>query len=96
MFLKLGVFFGVGEKPEYAHRQIKIDIEKMQYDVSTVATATIDGKDSQRSMSIVLLMTLLSAQLVLDSLVTDYKDIDTQESIKATDRSWKDQRYRWI
>ena len=62
----------------------------MQYDVSTVATATIDGKDSKGIYIYRIISDSTSAQLVLDSLVTDYKDIDTQESIKATDRGWKD------
>ena len=31
-----------------------------------------------------------SAQLVLDTLVTDYKDIDTKESLKPQDKGWKD------
>ncbi len=53
----------------------KIDIEKMQYDVSTVATATIDGKDSKGIYIYRIISDSTSAQLVLDSLVTDYKDI---------------------
>ena len=57
---------------------------------STVATATIDGKDSKGIYIYRIISDSTSAQLVLDSLVTDYKDIDTQESIKATDKGWKD------
>ncbi|MBF1725985.1 MAG: LPXTG cell wall anchor domain-containing protein [Streptococcus sp.] len=87
---ELGVFFGVGKNRINIIDKSKIDIEKMQYDVSTVATATIDGKDSKGIYIYRIISDSTSAQLVLDSLVTDYKDIDTQESIKATDRGWKD------
>ena len=44
---ELGVFFGVGKDRVNIIDKSKIDIEKMQYDVSTVATATVDGKDSK-------------------------------------------------
>ena len=87
---ELGVFFGVGKNRINIIDKSKIDIEKMQYDVSTVATATIDGKDSKGIYIYRIISDSTSAQLVLDSLVTDYKDIDTQESIKSTDRGWKD------
>ena len=87
---ELGVFFGVGKNRINIIDKSKIDIEKMQYDVSTVATATIDGKDSKGIYIYRIISDSTSAQLVLDSLVTDYKDIDTEESIKATDRGWKD------
>ena len=87
---ELGVFFGVGKNRINIIDKSKIDIEKMQYDVSTVATATIDGKDSKGIYIYRIISDSTSAQLVLDSLVTDYKDIDTQESIKATDKGWKD------
>ena len=40
---ELGVFFGVGQNRVNIIDKSKIDTEKMQYDVSTVATATIDG-----------------------------------------------------
>ena len=50
----------------------------MQYDVSTVATATIDGKDSKGIYVYRIISDSASAQLVLDSLVTDYKDIDSK------------------
>ena len=87
---ELGVFFGVGKNRINIIDKSKIDIEKMQYDVSTVATATIDGKDSKGIYVYRIISDSASAQLVLDSLVTDYKDIDSKESIKATDRGWKD------
>ena len=87
---ELGVFFRIGKDRVTIIDKSKIDIEKMQYDVSTVATATIDGKDSKGIYVYRIISDSASAQLVLDSLVTDYKDIDTEESIKATDRGWKD------
>ena len=87
---ELGVFFRIGKDRVTIIDKSKIDIEKMQYDVSTVATATIDGKDSKGIYIYRIISDSTSAQLVLDSLVTDYKDIDTKESIKATDRGWKD------
>ena len=87
---ELGVFFGVGKNRINIIDKSKIDIEKMQYDVSTVAKATIDGKDSKGIYIYRIISDSTSAQLVLDSLVTDYKDIDTKESIKATDKGWKD------
>ena len=87
---ELGVFFRIGKDRVTIIDKSKIDIEKMQYDVSTVATATIDGKDSKGIYIYRIISDSTSAQLVLDSLVTDYKDIDTEESIKATDRGWKD------
>ena len=87
---ELGVFFRIGKDRVNIIDKSKIDIEKMQYDLSTVATATIDGKDSKGIYIYRIISDSTSAQLVLDSLVTDYKDIDTKESIKATDRGWKD------
>ena len=87
---ELGVFFRIGKDRVTIIDKSKIDIEKMQYDVSTVATATIDGKDSKGIYVYRIISDSASAQLVLDSLVTDYKDIDTKESIKATDKGWKD------
>ena len=87
---ELGVFFGVGKNRINIIDKSKIDIEKMQYDVSTVAKATIDGKDSKGIYIYRIISDSTSAQLVLDSLVTDYKDIDTKESIKATDKGWKE------
>ncbi len=87
---ELGVFFRIGKNRVNIIDKSKIDIEKMQYDVSTVATATIDGKDSKGIYIYRIISDSASAQLVLDSLVTDYKDIDTKESIKATDKGWKE------
>ena len=87
---ELGVFFRIGKDRVNIIDKSKIDIEKMRYDVSTVATATIDGKDSKGIYIYRIISDSASAQLVLDSLVTDYKDIDTEESIKATDKGWKD------
>ena len=87
---ELGVFFRIGKDRVTIIDKSKIDIEKMQYDVSTVATATIDGKDSKGIYVYRIISDSTSAQLVLDSLVTDYKDIDSKESIKATDKGWKD------
>ena len=87
---ELGVFFRIGKDRVNIIDKSKIDIEKMQYDVSTVATATIDGKDSKGIYVYRIISDSASAQLVLDSLVTEYKDIDTKESIKAKDKGWKD------
>ena len=87
---ELGVFFRIGKNRVNIIDKSKIDIAKMQYNVSTVATATIDGKNSKGIYVYRIISDSTSAQLVLDSLVTDYKDIDTKESIKATDKGWKD------
>ena len=87
---ELGVFFGVGQNRINIIDKSKIDLEKMRYDVSTVATATIDGKDSKGIYIYRIINDSAGAQLVLDTLVTEYKDIDTKESIKATDKGWKD------
>ena len=87
---ELGVFFGVGQNRINIIDKSKIDLEKMQYDVSKVATATIDGKDSKGIYIYRIINDSAGAQLVLDTLVTEYKDIDTKESIKATDKGWKD------
>ena len=87
---ELGVFFGLLKNRINNIDKSKIDIEKMQYDVSKVATATIDGKDAKGIYIYRIISDSTSAQLVLDTLVTEYKDIDTQESIKATDKGWKD------
>ena len=87
---ELGVFFRIGKDRVNIIDKSKIDTEKMQYDVSTVATATIDGKDSKGIYVYRIISDSASAQLVLDSLVTDYKDIDTKESLKPQDKGWKD------
>ena len=87
---ELGVFFVVGKDRVNIIDKSKIDIEKMQYDVSTVATATVDGKNAKVVYIYRIISDSASAQLVLDALVTEYKDIDTKESIKATDKGWKD------
>ena len=87
---ELGVFFSIGKDRVNIIDKSKIDTEKMQYDVSTVATATIDGKDSKGIYVYRIISDSASAQLVLDTLVTDYKDIDTKESLKPQDKGWKD------
>ena len=87
---ELGVFFRIGKDRVTIIDKSKIDLEKMRYDVSTVATATIDGKDSKGIYIYRIINDSAGAQLVLDTLVTEYKDIDTKESIKATDKGWKD------
>ena len=87
---ELGVFFRIGKDRVNIIDKSKIDTEKMQYDVSTVATATIDGKDSKGIYIYRIISDSASAQLVLDTLVTDYKDIDTKESLKPQDKGWKD------
>ena len=87
---ELGVFFGVGQNRINIIDKSKIDLEKMQYDVSKVATATIDGKDSKGIYIYRIINDSAGAQLVLDTLVTDYKDIDTKESLKPQDKGWKD------
>ena len=87
---ELGVFFGVGQNRINIIDKSKIDLEKMQYDVSKVATATIDGKNSKGIYIYRIINDSAGAQLVLDTLVTDYKDIDTKESLKPQDKGWKD------
>ena len=87
---ELGVFFRIGKDRVNIIDKSKIDTEKMQYDVSTVATATIDGKDSKGIYIYRIISDSASAQLVLDTLVTDYKDIDTKETLKPQDKGWKD------
>ena len=87
---ELGVFFGVGQNRINIIDKSKIDLEKMQYDVSKVATATIDGKNSKGIYIYRIINDSAGAQLVLDTLVTDYKDIDTKENLKPQDKGWKD------
>lgn len=87
---ELGVFFGVGQNRINIIDKSKIDLEKMQYDVSKVATATIDGKDSKGIYIYRIINDSAGAQLVLDTLVTEYKDIDTKENLKPQDKGWKD------
>ena len=87
---ELGVFFGVGQNRINIIDKSKIDLEKMQYDVSKVATATIDGKNSKGIYVYRIINDSAGAQLVLDTLVTDYKDIDTKETLKPQDKGWKD------
>ena len=87
---ELGVFFGVGQNRINIIDKSKIDLEKMQYDVSKVATATIDGKDSKGIYIYRIINDSAGAQLVLDTLVTEYKDIDTKETLKPQDKGWKD------
>ena len=87
---ELGVFFGVGQNRINIIDKSKIDLEKMQYDVSKVATATIDGKDSKGIYIYRIINDSAGAQLVLDTLVTEYKDIDTKENLKPQDMGWKD------
>ncbi len=87
---ELGVFFGVGQNRINIIDKSKIDLEKMRYDVSTVATATIDGKDSKGIYIYRIINDSAGAQLVLDTLITEYKDIDTKENLKPQDKGWKD------
>ena len=87
---ELGVFFGVGQNRINIIDKSKIDLEKMQYDVSKVATATIDGKNSKGIYVYRIINDSAGAQLVLDTLVTDYKDIDTKATLKPQDKGWKD------
>ena len=87
---ELGVFFGVGQNRINIIDKSKIDLEKMQYDVSKVATATIDGKNSKGIYIYRIINDSAGAQLVLDTLVTEYKDIDTKENLKPQDKGWKD------
>ena len=87
---ELGVFFGVGQNRINIIDKSKINLEKMQYDVSKVATATIDGKDSKGIYIYRIINDSAGAQLVLDTLVTEYKDIDTKETLKPQDKGWKD------
>ena len=87
---ELGVFFGVGQNRINIIDKSKIDLEKMQYDVSKVATATIDGKNSKGIYVYRIINDSAGAQLVLDTLVTEYKDIDTKETLKPQDKGWKD------
>ena len=87
---ELGVFFGVGQNRINIIDKSKIDLEKMQYDVSKVATATIDGKNSKGIYVYRIINDSAGAQLVLDTLVTNYKDIDTKATLKPQDKGWKD------
>ena len=87
---ELGVFFGVGQNRINIIDKSKIDLKKMQYDVSKVATATIDGKDSKGIYIYRIINDSAGAQLVLDTLVTEYKEIDTKETLKPQDKGWKD------
>ena len=87
---ELGVFFGVGQNRINIIDKSKIDLEKMQYDVSKVATATIDGKDSKGIYIYRIINDSAGAQLVLDTLVTEYKDIDTKATLKPQEKGWKD------
>ena len=87
---ELGVFFGVGQNRINIIDKSKIDLKKMQYDVSKVATATIDGKDSKGIYIYRIINDSAGAQLVLDTLITEYKDIDTKENLKPQDKGWKD------
>lgn len=87
---ELGVFFGVGQNRINIIDKSKIDLEKMQYDVSKVATATIDGKDSKGIYIYRIINDSAGAQLFLDTLVTEYKDIDTKATLKPQDKGWKD------
>ena len=87
---ELGVFFGVGQNRINIIDKSKIDLEKMQYDVSKVATATIDGKNSKGIYVYRIINDSAGAQLVLDTLVTEYKDIDTKATLKPQEKGWKD------
>ncbi len=75
---EVGVFFVVGKDIARLNWRSKIDIEKMQYDVSTVATATVE----KRGYIYRIISDSASAQLVLFALVTEYKDIDTKNQSK--------------
>lgn len=87
---ELGVFFGVGKNRINIIDKSKIDVDKMQYDVSTVATATVDGQDAKGIYIYRIISDSASAQLVRDTLVTEFKDIDTKETLRPLEKGWKD------
>ena len=87
---ELGVFFGVGKNRINIIDKSKIDVDKMQYDVSTVATATVDGQDSKGIYIYRIISDSASAQLVRDTLITEFKEIDTEKTLRPSERGYKD------
>ena len=87
---ELGVFFGIGKNRINIIDKSKIDVDKMQYDVSTVATATVDGQDSKGIYIYRIISDAASAQLVRDTLITEFKDVDTEETLKPSEKGYKD------
>ena len=87
---ELGVFFGVGKNRINIIDKSKIDIEKMQYDVSTVATATVDGQNAKGIYIYRIISDSASAQLVRDTLITEFKEIDTEKTLRPSERGYKD------
>ena len=87
---ELGVFFGVGKNRINIIDKSKIDVDKMQYDVSTVATATVDGQDSKGIYVYRIISDAASAQLLRDTLITEFKDINTKETLKPSEKGYKD------
>ena len=62
----------------------------MQYDVSTVATATVDGQDSKGIYIYRIISDAASAQLVRDTLITEFKEVDTEETLRPSEKGYKD------
>ena len=87
---ELGVFFGVGHNRINIIDKSKIDVEKMQYDVSTVATASVDGKNAKGIYIYRIISDSASAQLVRDTLITEFKEIDTEKTLRPSERGYKD------
>ena len=87
---ELGVFFGVGHNRINIIDKSKIDVEKMQYDVSTVATASVDGQNAKGIYIYRIISDSASAQLVRDTLITEFKEIDTEKTLRPSERGYKD------
>ena len=87
---ELGVYFVAGKNRVNIIDKSKIDIEKMQYDVSTVATATVNGKDAKGIYIYRIISDSTSARLVLDTLVTEFKELDTEKTLRPSERGYKD------
>ena len=87
---ELGVYFVAGKNRVNIIDKSKIDIEKMQYDVSTVATATVNGKDAKGIYIYRIISDSTSARLVLDTLVTEFKELDTEKTLRPSEKGYKD------
>lgn len=87
---ELGVFFGVGKNRINIIDKSKIDVEKMQYDVSTVATASVDGQNAKGIYIYRIISDSASAQLVRDTLITEFKEIDTEKTLRPSEKGYKD------
>ena len=87
---ELGVYFVAGKNRVNIIDKSKIDIEKMQYDVSTVATASVDGQNAKGIYIYRIISDSTSARLVLDTLVTKFKELDTEKTLRPSEKGYKD------